>query len=162
MNSDKHYLLLAYKAALESPDPSTQNGAVLISWTGKIVDACNTFPYGVRNEPDRLVRPLKYSFIEHAERNVIFKAAQDHRFDFKDAVMYAPWFACADCARAIIQVGIRKVVGHKQIHDMTPAHWKESINCAYAMFAEAGVETVLVDGEIGAPELLFNGGLWRP
>jgi hypothetical protein len=76
--TNEEYLLLAYQKATESPDPSTQNGAV-IPYQPKcepesdccLVSACNTFPAGVHNKPDRLERPKKYSYIEHAERGVI-------------------------------------------------------------------------------------------
>jgi dCMP deaminase len=165
----EEYLLMAYRAALKSPDPSTQNGAIIVfhdlHGRERYHYACNTYPEGVKDQPERLVRPLKYAFIEHAERNVIFDAARDGTFGCyraADMVMYAPWFACADCARAIIQVGIKKVIGHQVIHDKTPGHWKESINHAYAMFKEAGVETQLIPGELNGPELRFNGELWRP
>jgi dCMP deaminase len=169
MLTDQELLVMAYQAATKSPDPSTQNGAVIPhksdfgGWD--YVTACNTFPEGVEETPERLVRPLKYNFIEHAERNAIFEGAKAGIFNWANhsPVMYVPWFACADCARAIICSGIRKVVGHKRMMDATPDHWKESIQHAFVMFKEAGVETVLIPDELRtAPTIRFNGELWQP
>jgi len=156
-----YYLYLAYRKAAESVDPSTQNGAVLVpAEKGRIITACNTFPSKVENKPDRLERPLKYNYVEHAERGVIFAAAREG-ICTKDAYMYVPWFACSDCARAIICAGIKKVVGHKAMMDKTPERWKESIEHALVMLKEAGVETYLYEGEV-LPPVKFNGELWRP
>lgn len=159
---------VAYEAATKSPDPSTQNGAILVDTRfdnlneHAFVTACNTFPYGVKEIPERLERPLKYSWIEHAERNAVFAGAT-HAMSFHDCILFVPWFACADCARAIIQVGIRHVVGHKMMFDETPEHWKDSIDVAFTMFDEAGVITELLEGPIPyAPDIRFNEKLWSP
>lgn len=54
-------------------------------------------------------------------------------------------------------------VGHKRMMDATPDHWKESIQHAFVMFKEAGVETVLIPDELRtAPTIRFNGELWQP
>jgi dCMP deaminase len=162
--TDEEFLLQAYKKATESPDPSTQNGAVIPFYHlgfEDYVEACNTFPNGVSNKPERLERPLKYNFIEHAERNVLHEALR-RGVRTTGMTMFVPWFACADCARAIIGAGITKVVGHKRMFDQTPDHWKESIAHAFVMFEEAGVETVLVSTVLNGPEIRFNGQLWKP
>lgn len=70
--------------------------------------------------------------------------------------MFCPWYACTDCARAIIQSGIKEVVGHKKCFDLTPAHWKESIANAFLMFEEAGIITRTIDDEMGVT-IRFNG-----
>jgi dCMP deaminase len=111
---------------------------------------------------DRLERPTKYSFIEHAERNAIYHAARNGERTI-GGILYAPWFACADCARAIIQAGITTVVGHKQMFDHAGEyHWNESIAYGNEMLKEAGVETFLYDGPIGNSYALFNGETWEP
>lgn len=161
LKSPEDWLRLAYKVASESPDPSTQNGAVIPAHNNVVLQACNRFPRKVTVSGERLERPLKYSYIEHAERNVIYEAAR-YGVALEGLTMYVPWYACSDCARAIIQAGIRKVVGHKQMMDGTPEHWKESIAAAFVMFKEAGVETELLDVELGGPTTLFNGKRWQP
>lgn len=165
------WLLECYKIAKNSPDPSTQNGAMIVSeaWIlSQDVDkqlvlgaACNTFPEGVENKPERLRRPLKYSMVEHAERGAVYDAAASGNCT-QGATMFVPWFACADCARAIIGAGITHVVGHKVMMDKTPPHWRESIKTAFDMMKEADIYYELIDGKIGGPELLFNGEIWIP
>lgn len=160
MTTTRQYLTMAYQAASKSPDPSTQNGAVIVTGAGTAVD-CNRFPDRVKITDERLKRPLKYSFIEHAERNAIFQASRQ-QLPILGSTMYVPWFACSDCARAIISVGIRKVVGHQKMIDGTPDHWKESIEHAFAMLKEAGVETEWFQEDIGGPKILFNGSWFQP
>jgi len=157
-----YYLYLAYRKAKESVDLSTQNGAVLVPATreGQIITACNTLPTNIKNTPERLERPLKYNFVEHAERGVIFAAAREGVCT-KDSTMYVPWFACSDCARAIILAGVKRVVGHKAMMDKTPERWKESIEHAFVMLKEAGIDTHLYEGEV-LPPVKFNGEFWRP
>lgn len=137
-----------------SMDPQTQNGALLMSVMGEVVMAANTTP-DIEPRSDRLVRPRKYLYIEHAERNAIYLAAKrgictDH------ATLYVPWFACADCARAIIQAGIKRVVGHIVPWMQTPDRWKESIKAADEMLHEAGVITSYLEDELNV-SFMFDG-----
>lgn len=152
----------AYKEALESPDPSTQNGAIFVSRKFETVGACNTYPTGVKVTPERMERPLKYSYIEHAERNAIYSAAR-LGLNTNGGTLICPWFACHDCGRAIIQSGIKRVVGHAKMFDATPEHWKDSITIAFTMFEEAGIITELYKGPIETDTpIRFNGELWSP
>jgi dCMP deaminase len=173
---DIRMLQKAYEVAIRrSTDKSTQNGAVLIPATkntgvssklvrkpmraDEILEAANCFPHYVKDLPERHARPLKYAFVEHAERNVIFLAA-NRGVSTMNSTMYVPWFACADCARAIIQSGVARVVGHN-----TPVHherkdWEELIKHGMTMLKEAGVRMEYYTGEIGV-EFLFDGKLVR-
>jgi dCMP deaminase len=157
----EEWLLAAYKAATKSPDLSTQNGAIIVAQNDVVLQACNDFPRRVTVKGERLERPLKYSYTEHAERNVIYEAAR-LGVSTQGCVMYATWVACTDCARGIIQAGITKVVTHKATMDMTPEHWRESINTAFEMLKEAGVDIVAIDATLNAPKVRFNGKWWTP
>lgn len=152
-------------AKANSPDPSTQLGAVLYYTTGifPISHGANRFPDGVNLTSERLSnRSEKLFFIEHAERNVIFNAIKNG-YPIKNAILYCPWYACSDCARAIIGCGIKTVIGHKQAFDKTPDRWKESIQKAHQMFEEAGVSCYVYNGDLGCDfEVLFDGKPWRP
>lgn len=153
----------AYRLAyLNSDDPSTKNGAILLNRFGQIIGSgVNCFPRDVLLHADRLQRPTKYAFMEHAERNAIFAAARQGE-STDGGTLYCPWYACSDCARAIIQAGIVRVIGHKQMFDRTPEHWKESIAFGNEMFREAGVEALQYDGLIGECTGLINGETWNP
>jgi dCMP deaminase len=159
--TDLDFLERAYRIAAErSTDPSTQNGAVLvrIEHDGTPIfhaSGANHFPRGVVESEDRWKRPAKYQYVEHAERNAIFSAAR-WGIPTDGLVMYCPWFACTDCARAIIQAGITEVVGHDcELHATASASWKESIAVAYKMLDEAGVKYRWVKGKFGI-KIRFN------
>lgn len=152
---------ICLKEAWNSPDPSTQNGAVIVSAEGHTLGkGCNEFPAGVEVTPERLERPMKYYFIEHAERNAIHDA--DVLLDSDE--MYALWASCSDCATAIIQSGIRKLNTHSfyvggDVSVEGRKDWSETIKYAFEMFDEAGVEVVFHDCQVmrGGESLLYNG-----
>jgi dCMP deaminase len=153
----RHYLREAYRVASKSPDPSTQCGALLVDITGKIViRACNTPPIGVKWTIEQMKdRDWKLAHIGHAERNCIYSAAHVG-LKTSHLVMYCPWFACIECAKAIIQSGIRYVYGHKWILEQTPDRWKPDIFDAHQMMKEAGVKFSFVDTKISHCSILFN------
>lgn len=164
VESNQKLLRRAYSIGWErSDDPHTKLGAVLVNENGIVIGVgANGFPTGVLQASDRLQRPKKYSFIEHAERNAIFHACRGG-WNPTNATLYAPWFACADCARAIIQSGIVRVVGHKQMFDHAgDGAWTESIAYGNEMLQEAGVELCYYDGPIGDVECLFQSQVWEP
>lgn len=145
------YLRIACHAATTvSDDVHTQNGAALVTPRGDVVVEANRLPPDVVKTIDRLQRPLKYSYIEHAERNVIYRAAK-MGVPTKHATLYCPWFACAECARAIICAGITRVIGLAG----PPAHgaWQESCDRGDEMFREAGVEFYRLEEKLGASVL---------
>lgn len=141
-------------AALESTDPRTQNGALLRARNGYVLTAANQLPPIVPTA-ERLEHPAKYSYVEHAERHVIYKAARAG-IATHEATLYCPWFACADCARAIILAGISRVVGHAKARLLTPERWQETIAIADNMLHEAGVEIALLEDALDV-RFMFNG-----
>lgn len=141
-------------AAGNSHDPRTQCGAVLRSGR-RLVYAANVVPPGVdRFRPGRLGSD-KYSFMEHAERAAIYKAAAAG-VPAAGATLYAPWFACCDCARAIILAGVVEVVGLGVLAQATPERWREAIAMATEMLTEAGVNQRWITDPVGAT-ILFDG-----
>lgn len=164
MEIDSRQLLKeAYRVALKSPDPSTQNAALLVTDNGTILSAAyNCFPNNVLYTPERLERPLKYKIIEHAERNSIYTAAR-HGISTSGLTMVCPWAACTDCARGIIQAGIKRLITHKQAGDRSPDFWRQEIDIANQMLSEAGVEILSFDGEVGFTKtVLHSGQRWSP
>jgi len=155
-NTNLERLRLAYLFARQrSDDPDTQNGAVLVSADGHMAYGANRLPSGVCRRDDRLVRPTKYVFLEHAERDAIFSAAATG-VRTRGATLYCPWFACPDCARAIIQAGVAEVVGHERPFSLTPDRWIDSIEIARMMLDEAGVLQTIIGGDVGV-SIRFDG-----
>ena len=152
-------LRIAYSLARKSPDPSNQNGAVLVGYNAILLSDCNRFPYGYKgNVQDR---QEKYFYIQHAERAVILKAASKG-LATQGLTLVCPWFACNDCAKAIIFAGIKRVVGHKQRMALTPPRWKDNVDKALQYLEDCGVELELYDGELGSEPIIVNGELWQP
>lgn len=152
-------LAAACDFAQRSPDQSTQNAAVLcngltpLQWTW----AVNEFPRGVISKDERWERPQKYEWVEHAERNSIFAAAQQG-IATAGLTMVCPWAACSDCARAVIQAGITRLVTMRPRQEDTHARWDASISIAMLMLAEAGVEVIYIDGPLNCGVTLKRNG----
>ncbi len=157
---DAILLRRAYMEAQKSLDPSTQIGAILFNPAeGMVAAGCNEFCRGIRTDiPERWSnRETKLFYIEHAERNAIYDACRKG-VKTEGLILFAPWFACVDCGRAIIQAGIKEVVGHQIPVNLTPERWKASIDAALDMMKEAGVKMRWVDEPIDI-NIRFNGKL---
>ncbi|MCK5297054.1 MAG: dCMP deaminase family protein [Alphaproteobacteria bacterium] len=136
---DKRFLEVATLVASWSKDRSTQVGAVVVGSKKEIrAMGYNGFPRGVNDDIDeRHERPVKYDFTEHAERNAIYNACYTG-VSLDNCTIYVTHVPCSDCARAIIQSGIKRVVvkGDNQLR----ASWQTSSEIAAAMFKETNVE----------------------
>ena len=141
------FMDLADMIASWSKDPSTKNGAVIVGPDREIrATGYNGLVRGVDdNKPERNERPTKYDFYEHAGRNAIYNACLTGT-SVKGCVIYVTMFPCTDCARAIIQSGIRLVVTREVIIDEnSPANtWRDKLMYSQEMFKEAGVEYLLL------------------
>lgn len=141
-------------ANASSHDGRTKNAAILHCFDNKMVSAVNHFPVvsWLKNHAEA---PSKYTYIEHAERAVIYGAAR-HGVATCGAVMYCPWFACPDCARAIIAAGITRVVGSQLLRGLTPERWRLQVQIGDGMLQEAGVEVQMVTEPLGVT-IRFDG-----
>lgn len=153
-------LLQAYNYANDrSPDPSTKNGSILIDTDGNVLTfGVNKFPTGVAETNFRLHdKATKYRLVVHAENGAIFNAAK-HGKATRDSTLYCPFYACSECAKAIIQAGVKTVIGHAQLMALASEHttWVESIVDAWNMLHEAGIGCELYDGVVGVTTR-FNG-----
>jgi len=140
------YLKLAKEVATWSKDPSTQVGAVVVGSKGQILSqGYNGFPRGISDSNKRLNdRDVKLSFIVHAEMNAIYNATYSGVSLDGSTIFIHGLPACSECAKGIIQVGIKRVVVSKQCIEARP-HWNDSWNKSKSMFAEAGVAIFVVD-----------------
>lgn len=130
---------LAREVSRRSKDRSKQVGAVIADANGEIITVgYNSFPRGARDDVDgRHERPDKYLWTEHAERNAIYEAARTG-VSLEGSTMYVPWFPCMDCARGIVQSGIRRLVAIEP--DTTDLRWGGHFRAALQLLDEAGVE----------------------
>lgn len=148
MFSDKwhhRFMELAFLVASWSKDPSTKTGAVVVGPDREIrATGYNGLVRGVDdNISERMERPTKYDFFEHAERNAIYNACLTGT-SLKDCVLYATHAPCTDCARAIIQAGIKMVITNKIIIDENSPKgtWRDKLEYSAQMFKEAGIEYI--------------------
>ena len=129
---------LAETVASWSKDPSTQIGAVAISEKGQVLcTGYNGFPSNIADTPTRYAfRDTKYKLVVHAEMNAIYNATYNG-VGLDGATIYVHGLpVCSECAKGIIQVGIKKVIMAGEV----PDRWKESWELTEKLFQETGVE----------------------
>lgn len=140
---DEYFTELCRVVAFRSPDQSTRLGAVIIGPDREVRSTgFNGFPRGFPDhQPSAHARPEKYTWTEHAERNAIFNAAR-HGVALQGCTLYIQkWPPCVDCARAIIQVGItRVVVGDYFLTKEEESRWGSSFDKTATLFGLCGVD----------------------
>lgn len=138
-NWDKKFMKMASDISEWSKDKNRKVGAVIVDTDNNVLSiGYNGIPRGCNDDiPFRYERPEKYLYFEHAERNAIFAAARNG-VKLKDSIIYINLFCCADCARAIIQSGIKKVVSPPP--DLEHPIWGSHFKAAIEMLEEAKVE----------------------
>lgn len=137
-----YFLGIAEQVKLKSKDQSTQIGAVIVGQHNEILSTgYNSFPRGLDDEQQtRQERPEKYFWMEHAERNGIYNAARVGT-PINNAVIYiTSGLPCADCARAIINSGIKKIYCKTQDTTKNKEKWEESQKRTLQMLSECGVD----------------------
>ena len=127
--------------SMKSKDPSTHIGAVVVDDDNSVrTIGYNGLPRGANdNIPERNEKPLKYYYYEHAERNAVYNAAL-MGISLKGCRMYTNGIPCADCARAVIQSGIKEVIVHSNWEDNKPSNWVESCAIGGDLLKECGVK----------------------
>ena len=141
---DKRYLALAGHVATWSKDPSKQIGAVAVGSKGQVLaQGYNGFPRGIPDNPSHYAdRQRKYKYVVHAEMNVIYNATYNG-VSLDGATLYVYGLpVCSDCAKGVIQVGIKRVVMPQQ---EIPEHWIDSWDLTSRMFSMAKVKWEFVD-----------------
>src|SRR5580692_7035730 len=139
---DQYYLDICKVVGARSKDPNTQLGCVIIGPNHEIRSTgYNSFPRGIRDDvPERLVRPAKYLWIEHAERNAICNAARAGTAT-EGCTIFVEIMPCMDCARAIVQAGIVEVaVSSERMAQYNSAYYDEHFSMVEVLFAEAGIK----------------------
>lgn len=146
MNWDEYFINIAEQVKLKSKDIKTQIGVVIVGKNNEIVSTgYNSFPRGINdNIEERQERPEKYYWFEHAERNAIYNAARIGVSTLGTTMYMTCDISCADCARAIINAGISKVVFCKSGKEWRE-EWKISAERSKQMFEEAEIVVEFYD-----------------
>ena len=146
MNWDDKFMDLAKLVSTWSKDRSTQVGAVIVNSDNRVVSlGYNGPPSGFTDDEEDYVhiRPDKYLYFEHGERNCIYNAAR-LGLSVSGCKIYVTdsreehLFCCADCARAIIQSGITELVIERP--SGIDNNWDKSTRVAAFMLENCGVK----------------------
>lgn len=123
INWDEYFMGIAALSALRSKDPNSQVGACIVSEENKILSVgyngfpigCSDekFPWGREGEPTK----TKYPYVVHSELNAILNYRGCSLYGTK---IYVTLFPCNECAKAIIQAGIKTVIYDCDKYDGTP------------------------------------------
>ena len=108
---DEYFMGIALLAARRSKDPSTQVGACIVSDSNIIISTgYNGMPKGCSDDEftwEREGEQTKYPYVVHAELNAILNA---NGRDLRGSRLYVALFPCNECAKAIIQSGVKEVL----------------------------------------------------
>ncbi len=133
----EYFMGIAHLSALRSKDPSTQVGAVIVDDEHKVVSiGYNGFPRGISDDEYPWEREgdtleTKYPYVVHAELNAILNAPRS----VKDCSIYVSLFPCHECAKAIIQSGIKEIIYESDKYADT-----DSTKASKRMCKDAGIK----------------------
>ena len=132
---DEYFMGVAMLAARRSKDPNTQVGACIVSPDNIIISTgYNGLPNGCSDDEypwEREGEETKYPYVVHAELNAILNA---NGRDLRGSRLYVALFPCNECAKAIIQAGIKTIVYGQDKYADTPA-----VRASKRMLNAAGV-----------------------
>lgn len=138
---DEYFMGVAHLSGMRSKDPNTQVGCCIVSDDNKILSmGYNGFPRGCSDESFPWEREgaeldaTKYAYVTHAELNAILNYRGG---SLEDSTIYVSLFPCNECAKAIIQAGIKCVIYDSDKYEGTP-----SSRAARKMFDAAGVQYI--------------------
>lgn len=108
---EEYFMGLAHLSAMRSKDPNTQVGACIVDSDNKVVSiGYNGMPRGCNDDDmpwgrEGGFKETKYAYVVHAELNAILNSPRS----LKDTTLYVSLFPCNECAKAIIQAGIKTI-----------------------------------------------------
>ncbi len=138
---DQRFLELADHFAGWSRETGRHVGCVIVGPDNEIRSSgYNGLPRGVEDTPERHDRETgaKYIWSTHAEQNAVYNAARIG-VSLSGCTLYVSMHPCSDCAKAIVQSGIKRVV--TRAADLSDPRWSPSFQVALEMFAESGITT---------------------
>ena len=144
MNWTDYFLNIAEQVKLKSKDQSTQIGAVIVGEDNEVLSTgYNSFPRGMDDsKQERQERPEKYFWFEHAERNAIYNAARVG-IPLKGSSIYlTSGLPCMDCARGIVNSGIKVVYCKHICTTKNKEKWGESQSKSYQLLLECNIDVI--------------------
>ena len=152
INWDEYFMSVAVLAAMRSKDPNTQVGACIVGDDKRIISTgYNGFPRGCSDDEfpwDRDGAETKYPYVVHAELNAILNAGGRN---LNGSVLYVGLFPCNECAKAIIQAGVKEVIYLSDKYNGIPSNLASK-----RMLAAAGVKVTKFDPDIDCIEIKFR------
>lgn len=151
---DEYFMGVVLLSAQRSKDPNTQVGACIVNSNKRIIGVgYNGFPMGCSDDElpwDREGEFLhtKYPYVCHAELNAVLNSIYA---DLSGCSMYVALFPCNECAKVIIQSGIKEVIYLSDKYAQT-----DSVRASKRMFDQSGVKYRQL--EINRDSLVIN---WR-
>jgi dCMP deaminase len=136
LNWEEYFIAIAQVCSLRSKDPNTQVGVVIVNHRKEIVaTGYNGLPWGLSDDIYPYEREgnwleTKYPYMVHAEANAIIHARQN----CEGFTLYTTLFPCHECAKLIIQCGIKQVFYSSDKH-----HEKPETIAAKKMFDDARI-----------------------
>lgn len=134
---DEYFMGVSHLSGMRSKDPNTQVGACIVGKDNRILSmGYNGFPNGCSDELFPWAREgneleTKYPYVAHSELNAILNYRGG---SLEGSKLYVSLFPCNECAKAIIQAGIKTVVYDLDKYDGTPSNLASK-----KMFDAAGV-----------------------
>lgn len=125
INWDEYFMGISKLSGMRSKDPHTQVGACIVSEDNKILSmGYNGFPIGCSDEEfpwDREGDMIhsKYAYVTHSELNAILNYRGG---SLAGAKLYVSLFPCNECAKAIIQCGIKSIIYDSDKYEGTPSN----------------------------------------
>lgn len=151
---DTYFMGVALLSSLRSKDPNTQVGACIVDGDKHIIGVgYNGFPEGCDDDEFPWDREAdskldtKYPYVCHAELNAILNSTKS----LKGCTLYVSEFPCNECAKAIIQSGIRMII---YLSDKYPD--SEANKASRRMFLASGVKVIKLDPNAIELELRFK------
>ena len=137
---DRRFLRIAEEVRLWSKDPGTKVGCVLVNDRRILSTGYNGFPIAISDDLERYIdREYKLSVTVHAEKNAILNAAKNGT-KVEGSTLYVTFPPCSQCASAVIQAGVAKVVCPDP--GKSPERWRNNFIAANNLFYEAGVKVL--------------------
>ena len=144
MEWTEYFLNIAEQVKRKSKDQSTQIGAVIVGEDKEVLSTgYNSFPRGLDDSlPERQERPEKYFWMEHAERNAIYNAARIG-VSLKNSTIYlTSGLPCMDCARGIVNSGIKTVYCKQVCTTKNKDKWDESQKKSLELLRECDINVI--------------------